>query len=131
MWVEYSNNPVGQKVGDCAVRAISKALNMGWEAAYIALAINGLQMGDLPNSNNVIGSVLRQHGFKRTTIPNSCPDCYTIKDFCMDNPEGTFVVGTNNHVVAIKNGDYFDIWDSGKEVPYYVWFKEYEPTFDT
>ena len=45
-WIEYNNNPVGRKVGDCSVRAVSKALDMGWEAAYIALAMNGLQMCD-------------------------------------------------------------------------------------
>lgn len=47
MWIEFLNNPIGRRVGDCAVRAISKALNMGWEAAYIALVMNGLQMGDI------------------------------------------------------------------------------------
>ena len=28
-FIEYNNNPVGRRVGDCAVRAVSKALNMG------------------------------------------------------------------------------------------------------
>ena len=75
-YVEFQNNPVGRRVGDCAVRAVSKALNMGWEAAYIALVINGLQMGDMPSSNSVIGSVLRQHGFRRKNLPDECPDCF-------------------------------------------------------
>ena len=45
-YIEYNPNPVGRRVGDCAVRAISKALGMTWEAAYITLALNGLQMCD-------------------------------------------------------------------------------------
>ena len=32
MYIEYNPNPVAVKVGDCSVRAIAKALNMGWEA---------------------------------------------------------------------------------------------------
>ena len=130
MWVEYLNNPVGRKVGDCAVRAVSKALDMGWEAAYIALVINGLQMGDVMSSNSVIGAVLRQHGFKKASIPDECPVCYTIKEFAEDNPSGTFVVGTGDHVVAIIDGDYFDAWDSGNEVPTYAWYKDMPPTSD-
>ena len=69
MWKEYLNNPVGRKVGDCAVRAISKALDMGWEAAYVALVINGMQMGDMPNSDLVSTATLRQHNFRRMNIP--------------------------------------------------------------
>lgn len=124
MWKEFQNNPVGRRVGDCAVRAISKALNMGWEAAYIALVINGLQMGDMPSSDSVWGALLRQHGFKRTNIPDSCPACYYVEDFCRDNPKGTFVIGTGGHVVTAVDGDYYDSWDSGKEVVQFVWYRE-------
>lgn len=124
MWVETNLNPVGRRVGDCAVRAVAKALDMGWEAAYIALTINGLAMGDVMNGNSVIGATLRQHGFKKYNIPNSCPDCYTIEQFAEDHPSGTFVVGTGSHVVCVKNGSYFDAWDSGKETVAYVWYRE-------
>lgn len=35
----FMNNPVGARVGDCAVRAISKALNISWEEAYTELVV--------------------------------------------------------------------------------------------
>lgn len=123
-YVEYNPNPIAVKVGDCAVRAISKALNMGWEAAYIALVMNGLQMGDMPSSDAVWGALLRQHGFKRTAIPDTCPACYTAEEFCEDNPEGVFVLGFGGHVATVVDGNLYDSWDSSKEVPQYVWFKE-------
>lgn len=123
-WIEYNNNPVGRKVGDCSVRAVSKALDMGWEAAYIALAMNGLQMGDMPSSDSVWGALLRQYGFYRKSIPDTCPMCYTLEDFCRDNPKGTFVVGTGGHVVTVIDGNYFDSWDSGKEIPQFVWYEK-------
>lgn len=124
MWIQFNNNPAGRVVGDCAVRAISKALNMGWEAAYIALALNGLQMADMPSSNSVWGSLLRQYGFYRKNLPDTCPVCYTVEDFCEDNPKGLFVVGTGNHAVTIIDSCYFDSWDSGKEIVQFVWYKK-------
>lgn len=71
--------------------------------------------------NAAFGAVLRQHGFERKIIPNTCPDCYTIKDFCRDNPEGVFVVGTGSHVVAVIDGDYIDSFDSGDLLAIFYW----------
>lgn len=125
MWKIYNPNPASmRKVGDCAVRAVAKALDVDWETAYVKLCTNGLAMGDMPNANNVIASVLRQNGFKRIDIPADCPDCYTVYDFANEHRQGTYVVGTGVHVVCIKNGNYYDSWDSGDEVIAYVWKKE-------
>ena len=76
-------------------------------------------MSDMPTSNPVWGAYLKSKGYLQVTIPNTCPDCYSIRDFCEDNPKGTFVVGTGTHVVAIVDGDYYDAWDSGDEIPVY------------
>ena len=124
MYIEFNNNPAGRRVGDCAVRAIAKALDMGWEAAYIALVINGLQMGDMPSSDVVSGSVLRQNKFRRQAIKDTCPDCYTAADFCEDHPKGTYVLYFGGHVACVKDGDLYDAWDSSAEVPQYFWYRE-------
>lgn len=121
MFKYYNPNPVTARVGDCSVRAVAKALNVDWEKAYAMIVKNGFLMGDVPSSNNVWGAVLRQHGFHREVIPNTCPDCYTVKQFCLGNPIGTYVLGTHNHVVTVVNGDWFDTWDSGDEIPQYFW----------
>ena len=123
MWVEYNPNPCGRRVGDCAVRALTKALNVTWEEAYQMIADNGYQMCDMPSSDSVWGAVLRQNGFYREGIPNFCPDCYTIRDFARDNPVGTYVLGTGSHVVCVVNGNWFDSWDSGSEIPQYFWLR--------
>ncbi len=124
MYKYYNPNPVGRRsVGDCSVRAIAKALNIDWEKAFLMIAVNAYQMGDVISSNSVWGAVLRQNGFYRENLPMFCKDCYTIKDFARDNPIGTYVVGTGNHVVTIVNGDWYDTWNSGDEVPQYFWTK--------
>ena len=120
-WRKYNPNPTGKAVGDCAVRAIAKALDLDWETAYTLIARAGLAMGDMPSSNAVWGSVLRRHGFKRYALPNTCPDCYTAEQFAEDHPNGTYVLGFGNHVATLQNGFVFDSWDSLQEAPQYYW----------
>lgn len=117
----FMNNPCGARVGDCAVRAISKALNISWEDAYAKLAINGYKMCDMPSSNTVIASVLRQNGFYRENLPDFGDNGYTVKEFAEDNPIGTYVLGTGSHVVTVVDGTYWDSWDSGNEHIIYFW----------
>jgi hypothetical protein len=126
MWVRYQPNPCGRNVGDCAVRAISKALGMDWETAYAMIVKAGFLMNDMPSSNSVWGSVLRTNGFYRHVIPNSCPDCYSINDFAEDHPKGVFVVCTGNHVVTIKDGFIMDSWDSSNEIVQFYWSRKDE-----
>ena len=88
----YNPNPAGRSVGDCAVRAQSKALGQTWEETYAGLALEGFIRGDLPNADSVWGPYLRKHGFTRYLLPDSCPDCYTVADFSTDHPRGTFIL---------------------------------------
>lgn len=118
-YVYYNPNPLGLSVGDCTIRAISCALNYTWEQTYNTLTRQGFQMCDMPSANRVWSQVLKDRGFKKYQLPDTCPDCYTIRDFCYDFPIGTYVVGTGEHVVCVRDGHYFDSWDSGNEIPIY------------
>lgn len=123
MWIKVNPNPTGRTVGDCAVRALSVALGIDWDKAFDLLARNAKAMGDMPSADSVIGSVLRQNGFYRRSIPNSCPDCYTAQDFCRDNPKGVYVLGFGGHVAAVVDGNIYDTWDSRGLIPMYVWYE--------
>lgn len=122
IWREWNPNPTGRRVGDCAVRTVAAALGVDWETAYDLIADAGYNMGDMPSSDSVWGAVLRQHGFYRASIPNTCPDCYTAEDFAHDHPRGTFVLGFGGHVATVKDGRVWDSWDSTREIPQYYWF---------
>lgn len=124
MWKRFNNNPAGRTVGDCAVRAVSAALGVDWETAYDLIASAGYDMGDMPSSDSVWGAVLRQNGFYRKAIPNTCPECYTAAEFARDNPRGTFVLGFGGHVATIRDGVLYDSWDSSREIPVYVWYRK-------
>lgn len=124
MWQELNNNPADRRVGDCAVRAVSVALNISWEDAYALITAAGFAMGDMPSSNSVWGAVLRQHGFSRMNLPDECPDCYTAEDFAHDHPRGIYVLGFGNHVATVRDGIIYDAWNSSNEIPQYVWYRK-------
>lgn len=126
MWINYNANPAGRQVGDCTVRAVSKVLDEDWEQSYSGMALQGFMLCDMPSANHVWGAYIRSKGFKRYIIPDTCPDCYTVKDFCKDHPKGRFLLALYNHVVCIIDGNYFDTWDSGNEIPLYYWQRKDE-----
>ena len=105
MWQYFNNNPCGRSVGDCAVRAISVALDLDWEQAYSVLAGNGFQMCDMPNADSVSGATLRQHGFYRDSVPNDCSDCYTAEDFCGEHQEGNLSIRQAHRYKAKSEAD--------------------------
>jgi hypothetical protein len=119
MFKEYNANPYGKHVGDCTVRAISKIIGKNWHETYLDLCLMGLIMGDMPSSNAVTTAFLKKQGFKRRTIPDSCPDEYTIADFCADHPLGSYIIGTGTHLTAVIDGDLWDNWNSSNEYPVY------------
>lgn len=119
MYVYYNPNPNGARANDCTVRAISKATGQTWTDVYVGLCLKGYDLKDMPASNAVWSAYLLGRGFKRYSLGNSCPDCYTVKDFAGDHADGVYVLGTGTHAVAIIDGDYYDSWDSGDEIPMY------------
>lgn len=124
MYIYYNPNPLAKYVGDCVVRALTKVLDKDWDYIYDRIYEEGRILKDMPSSNSVWGAYLKSKGFSRHIIPNSCPNCYSVTDFCKDNPKGTFVLGLDGHVIAVIDGNYYDTQDSGFGCPIYYWKKE-------
>lgn len=123
-YITYNPNPDGHDTGDCVIRGLCLLLDSEWEKIYMDLTLKGLQMSMWGDTNAVWESYLREKGYKREAIPNTCPDCYTIAAFAADHPEGKYLVATGTHVVAVCDGNYYDSWDSGHLIPSYYYFKE-------
>ncbi len=124
MWQYYNPNPYGKMVDDCTVRALSIIEDVDWFGAYFMLCIEGARLGDMPNANSVMRVLLRKKGYTRHIVPDTCPDCYTVYDFARDYCEGTFLVCTGSHVIAVRDGVYYDTTDSGYEIVLYFYKKE-------
>ncbi len=121
MYCVYNANPTAARVGDCTVRAISKALGQTWDETYVGLCVVGMEFCDMPSANAVWGAYLKRKGFRRRALPDSCPECYTVSDFVRDHQGGPYVIALQSHVVAAENGNYYDTWDSGNETAIYYW----------
>ena len=119
MYKVYNPNPAGKRVGDCVIRAIAMLTGQDWDTVYMGVVMEGYRLKDMPSGNHVWGQYLKEQGYRRKVLPEECPSCYTVKDFCGDYSHGRYLLATGSHVVAVVDGDYYDTWDSGDENPMY------------
>lgn len=124
MYVYYNPNPLGKNTGDCTARSVSKLLDMTWEEASLALCLQAIRIGETEEAPATYGALLKSKGYIREVVPNTCPDCYSVRDFVEDHPQGRFALATGSHVIAAIDGSYYDSWDSGSECPVYYWRKD-------
>lgn len=124
VYIKFNNNPRAHgRVGDCVIRALSKALRKSWDEIYWDLCDMGHDAGDWGSSNAVWSAYLHDNGFTRHAIPAEYAGWYTVEDFAEDHPHGTYILGIDGHVVCVKDGAYFDSWNSGAELPIFFWAK--------
>ena len=123
MWQYINLNPRKKSVGDCTVRAIAIATENAWVDTYLDLCLFGMIMADMPSSNAVTTAYLKKKGFRRHTISEELSEDYTVKDFCKDHPQGTYIIGTGSHLTTVIDGDLWDSWNSENETPVYYFEK--------
>ena len=105
-YIKFSNNPYNRNTGDCVIRALSVALKKTWDDTFWELAGKAYEMGDVLASNSVWGEYLRDIGFARRVIPNSCPECYSVAEFALDHPyvSSTTIIISNTIYGASVSG---------------------------
>lgn len=128
MYKEYNPNPKRRHTDDCVVRALTLVTNEDWDAVYSKLASIGYELKTMPTTNYTWETYLRRKGFAKKLLPDKCPDCYTVSDFCAEHPQGLYLLATGSHVIAVISGDYYDTWDSGDEIPAYYFEQKKEET---
>ena len=124
MWIYANPNPCRQEEPDCVVRAISLATGQTWDRTHMELCRMSGERCTMPSVNWLWGEYLKEHGYRRFTLPETCPECVTVREFCRKYPHGTYVVGTGNHAICVIDGDWMDTWDSGDEIPTFFYRKE-------
>ena len=119
MYIYYNANPDGKSTGDCVIRAISAITGRDWEDIYLDLALEGLINHEMMDTNELWSKYLWRLGFRLQCIPPT--ENYTIRSFSNRFQNGAYLLGTGRHLVAVIDGDYYDAWDSGNEVPVFYW----------
>lgn len=119
--MNYNPNPCCVRASDCVVRAICAAEQRTWHDVYWSLCRKGAKMCDMPSTNRVWASYLKERGYSMKRIAGAC----TVFDFARKHPDGVYILGTGFHAVAVINGNYYDDFDSGdKVVRYYFTLEE-------
>ena len=121
MWIYANPNPSKKQVPDCVIRAICIALNKPWLEVSDELYSFARREYSVTCDDNVWGYYLYSLGFEPFLLPFSCPECVTINEFTKYYPVGRYIIGTGKHAVAIIDGNYYDSWDSGNEIPTFFW----------
>lgn len=122
MWIYANPNPCRQEEPDCVVRAIAIATGKNWDDIHWDLCELSHEHCTMPSVNWLWGLYLQKHGFEKSLLPE-CPACVTVREFARKYPDGTYVVATGNHAVAVISGNYLDAWDSGDETLTYFYRK--------
>ena len=125
-WKYYNPNKKRSDAGDCVIRALTLALGEDWQTVHSLLCKRAAHEWEMPSANRVWIGLLEERGFYLIGIPNTCEktQCYTISQFCKDNPNGLYVVGTGEHVVTVIDGTYYDTYDSGNKIPIYCLYRK-------
>lgn len=123
MFVYLNDNPKDVHTGDCVIRAISFLEHQSWRQTMLELTAYSYFMYQIIDDNDVWEAYLIDKGYRRINLPNTCPDCYTLRKFCELHPYGRYIVCTGEHIIAVIDGDYYDTWDSGDEIVTYYFRK--------
>lgn len=123
LWRRFNPNPDGLNVGDCTIRSICAVTGLDWYTIHDELCALSRNMADMPSADRVWWKLLQRYGFDQKRMIDRCPDCYTVLDFCVDHPNGVYVLGPHEHAVACINGQYWDSWDSGLTIPTYYFYR--------
>lgn len=125
-WVEYNPNPQDKKTTDCSIRAYCAAEDIKWEDAYDIACQYGRDNAMMPNDGKNCDAILTEHfgytyhKFRKDEKENN----KTVKDFCINHPEGIYVLSVPSHLVTVIDGEYYDSWDSGKKNVKGYYFKD-------
>ena len=123
-FIQENLNPYNKHVDDCVIRAIATVTGKEWDEIYLDLVIEGFIEKNLPNGNEVWGSYLLSHGFTKKSLPDTCPLCYTVKQFVQNHKYGKYILGDGQHAIGVVDGFYIDTFDSGDRTVLFYFRKD-------
>lgn len=124
-YVYYNPNPFNNICSDCVVRALSIAFQSEWDDIYKHLCELGFSLKLMPNDKDCYKTFLANTGFQRTGISNKKGSKRpTVDSFAAEHPSGVYVLEVAHHIVTVKDGKYYDVWNSGSKSLYGYWSKK-------
>lgn len=109
MFRYYNANPLGRRVNDCTVRAISLATERSWDETYEELSKFAQAQAIMLDETAYIDEYLERK-FKKIC---GCKDNVkiTVGDFVEKNPVGTYLITMNGHITCCIDGCIYDTFN--------------------
>lgn len=122
-WEYFQPNPKHEKAGDCQIRAVCATTGLDWYTVFDKMVEFCRENCYVWYSNEAYNYLEDKFGF--TKLPSAKrvkgKKATTVQMFCKEHPTGKFIVSTVHHVVGIKDGKYYDSWNSGEEAIYRIY----------
>lgn len=120
-FVESNPHPDGRNVDDCVKRAFVHAL--GWSYREVQIQLNRIKRelkASSYNSNEVWKEAVKRFGFDYVKInqPKKGEPRMNGHRFCVEHPEGTYILNMANHLTCCKDGKIYDTWDCRDKAVY-------------
>ena len=123
-YYQPNKKDIKDNIGDCVIRALTKATGKEWLEVFDELIPYARAMQAPCISQQVYEAYLINHGYIYTGISNAKGTKRpTVASFAKSHKEGTFVLRVAHHVVTAQDGNYYDTWDSGEKSLYGYWTK--------
>lgn len=124
---EYNPNPKNLVVGDCVIRAITKALDTDWYDIYDQLTKLGREECAPLTHKITFEKFIISKGFIQGVIPRpqKGTKSVTVDSFAKDHQTGTFLLSTAHHLICVKDGMFYDLSpDFGTCKVYKYWYQQ-------
>lgn len=118
----YNPNPSKKEVGDCVERALCVVTDRDWLSVYDELCAVGRQVFAPPGHKTCYEKFLKDNGFTYVGVSNrKGTKRPTVAGFTKEHKTGSHLLVVANHLVGVKDGCYYDTWDSGEKCLYGYW----------
>lgn len=118
-FVYYNPHPQGKIVEDCVKRALTKATQRDYHDIQIELNRIKREVGaESYQCKTVWEEFLKRHGFKKVSFPAVKGEKRMTPNELAKKTNGLYVCQCAHHLVCVKDGSYYDTWDSGDKCVY-------------
>ena len=105
----WNENPMGAEVSDCVTRAIKLASGLPYSTIRKKLFhTKELLDCESPYCSSCYGFLVQE---VLGGVPKNC-DGMTVGEFADNNPNGTYLIRIEGHLLAIKDNCVYDLWDN-------------------
>lgn len=115
-WYKFNPNPKNRNIGDCTLRAYCAAFDIEWDDAFDIASEIAKENSSM--IEYISDKVITEH-FNCEQDPDynkkkiKAKDRITVNEYAISHPYGTYICMVRKHAVTIRDGEYWDSWDSG------------------